>query len=608
MDPEHPLFKKLEGLPGSPGVYLMKDEQGRVLYVGKAARLAVRVRSYFSPESALDQKTATLVRKIADFDYVLTANEREALLLEDQLIKEFKPRYNIRLKDDKRYPWLRLSVTEPFPRLSVVRRPKEDGQEYYGPYTNAKAMRQTLKTIGQVFRIRTCQLRLPEETVPRPCLDYHIKRCDAPCVNYIDRESYGLLVEQVRLFLSGQSRGLLDTLQGKMDAASEALRFEEAARLRDQIEAVRRLDSKQEVVWNKGRDVDAFGLDREGRQACGVVLRIRDGKLLHSEAYFFSSPRVSEVDEFFQRFTSSVFSSQRHGGREVMLMREIPQMEHWEEVLSERLGRRVHIRVAHRGKARRLVDMACANARWKLRERLGSTAPVRKEVPSVLDLKERLGLAVAPWSIECFDMSHIQGSQRVGSLVYFQAGEPLKSRYRRFRIQQSQGIDDFGMMQEVLERYYSRLRDEDKLPADLVVVDGGAGQLSVAVSTLSRYGFVETAVVGLAKKEEEIYLPNRKEPLRLPKSSSALKLLQRARDEAHRFAVTYHRKLRGKELKKSLLDEIPGIGAKKKRALLLRFGSVEAVGKAAAADLVEVEGIGQGDAERILAFFGLRKN
>jgi excinuclease ABC subunit C len=586
----------------------MKDEHGRVIYVGKAARLAVRVRSYFAPESTLDTKTASLARRIADFDYVVTTNEREALLLEDQLIKEFKPRYNIRLKDDKRYPWLKLSVKEPFPRLSVVRRPKDDGEEYYGPYTNAKAMRQTLKTIGQVFRIRTCALRLPEEIVPRPCLDYHIKRCDAPCVNYIDRESYAALVEQVRLFLSGQSRGLLDTLAQRMNAASEALRFEEAARLRDQIEAVRRLDSRQEVVWDEGREVDAFGLDREGRQACGVVLRVRDGKLLHSEAYFFSSSRESELEEFFQRFTSSVFSSQRHGGREVMLLQEIPQMEHWEEVLGERLGRRVHLRVAQRGKAKRLVEMACSNARWKLRERLGRTTPQRKEVPSVLDLKQRLNLPVAPWSIECFDMSHIQGSKRVGSLVYFQAGEPLKSRYRRFRIQQAEGIDDFAMMQEVLERYYSRLRDEDKLPADLVVVDGGAGQLSVAVSTLSRYGFVETAVVGLAKKHEEIYLPKQRDPVRLPRSSTGLKLLQRARDEAHRFAVSYHRNLRGKEMKKSLLDEIPGIGAKKKRALLLRFGSVDEVAKAKARDLTAVEGIGNGDAERILAFFNRRNS
>jgi excinuclease ABC subunit C len=599
-------------LPDAPGVYLMKDGRGRVIYVGKAARLNQRVRNYFQSEASLDPKTRLLTRRIADFDFVVTPGETEALLLEDQLIKEYRPRYNIRLKDDKRFPWLKLSTSEPFPRLSVIRRPADDGDEYYGPYSDSGAMRRVLKTLTGIFPIRTCHLDLPEETVPRPCLDYYIQRCGAPCVGYVDREAYGRLVQEVRLFLSGRSDKLLRLLRERMENHSGALRFEEAARVRDQIEAVEKVTARQKVVLEPGRDVDVLGLEREGRQACGVILRIRDGKLLHTESYELAAGLDDDLDEFFRRFTSEVLGRERRPAREILLMRPVPQQEDWERVLGARVDRRVRLRVPRRGPAARLVEMAVTNARWKLRERRARTdarAPVvRQEIPSVLDLKQRLELAVAPHSIECFDMSHFQGAQRVGALVYFQAGEPLKSRYRRFSIRQVEGIDDFAMMQEVLERYYSRLRDEDRLPADLVVVDGGAGQLGVAVKTLRRYGFVETAVVGLAKREEEIHLPGRPDPVRLPRSSPGLRLLQRARDEAHRFAVGYHRRLRGKELRRSVLDEIPGIGAAKKRALLEHFGSAEAVSRAPARDLLAVRGIGEADTERILAFFATRSD
>ncbi len=612
MDANHPLRTKLMRSPQAPGVYLMKDASGKVIYVGKASRLRDRLRSYFAPEDSLDPKTRQLARRIADFDVVVTATEREALLLEDQFIKEYKPRYNIRLKDDKRYPWLKLSVSEPYPRLTVVRRPATDGDEYYGPYTDAGSMRRSLKTITQIFRVRTCALDLPGETLARPCLDYYIERCDAPCVGWIDEEEYGKLVDQLRLFLCGRSTALVSTLKKRMEEHSKALRFEAAAKVRDQLEAVQTVVARQEVVLAPGRDVDVYGMEREGRTACGVVLRIRDGKLLHTENYVFTAAWSVELDEFHRRFVSEILSREKRPGREILLMRELPQADQWESVLQERSGRRVRIRVAHRGAGKRLVEMARTNARWKLKElqsKAGRRLRSQKEDdPAVLDLKERLGLAVAPHSIECFDMSHIQGAHRVGSLVYFQGGEPLKSRYRRFRIRQAEGIDDFAMMQEVLERYYSRLRDEDRLPADLVVVDGGAGQLSVAVKTLERYGFVETAVVGLAKREEEIHRPGRSKPLRLPRSSPGLKLLQRVRDEAHRFAVGYHRRLRGREMKRSVLDEIPGIGAAKKRALLLRFGSAEAVARASAEELVETRGIGPTDAQRILEFFARRKS
>ena len=606
--PPKALRARLRTLPDQPGVYLMKDARGKVIYVGKASRLSSRVPSYFRRPEAHDPKTRRLVEKIADFDWVVVGSEREALLLEDQLVKEYRPRYNVRLRDDKAFPYLRLTIHEAFPRIDVVRRPTSDQDELYGPYTSASAMRLTLRTLTSILPIRTCALDLPEETVPRPCLDYHIGRCGAPCVGYVDQQEYGRLVEEVRLFLQGRSERLVRALQERMEKASQALDFELAAAQRDRIEAVRKVASQQRVVLRPGRDAEVLALEREGRQACGLVLRVRDGRLLRTEKYLLRSQQVDDGDiDFFQRFAAQVLGHTPGLRGPILLDRELPEREQWEEVLRERTGKRIEIRVPRRGEAAELVRLARTNARLKLREEIARHQPRgsrhRDEVPEVLDLKERLGLPVAPHSIECFDMSHFQGSQRVGSLVYFSGGQPLKSRYRRFRIRQVEGIDDFAMMQECLERYYSRLRDEDQLPADLVVVDGGAGQLGVAVKTLRRYGYLETAVIGLAKREEEIYLPGESDPVRLPRSSAGLKLLQRIRDEAHRFAITYHRRLRRRETLRSVLDEIPGIGAVKRRSLLAHFGSAEAVARARPEDLVAVPGIGPRDAERIVAFF-----
>lgn len=618
VEPPHPppdppppeasaLREKLRALPQAPGVYLMKDRRGKVIYVGKAARLSSRVRSYFADPATLDPKTASLAARIVDFDYVVTAGEREALLLESQFIKEYRPRYNIRLKDDKRYPWLRLTCSEPYPRVEIVRQAADDQDEYFGPFTDAKSMRLALKTLTGIFPIRTCTLDLPKERVPRPCLDYYIHRCGAPCVDYVSREEYAEVVGRVRLFLQGRSGELIETLEQRMETFSTGLRFEEAARVRDTLAAVRKVVEKQEVVLDPGSDVDVLGLTREGREACGVVLRVRDGKLLQSESYFFSANLDEDEAVFFARFAAEVFAQRRDGARVVLLSHVLAELSTWEALLSERRGRRVRLRAPQRGSGAQLVQMAVTNARFKLRERQVRAQvagpPRNADVPEILDLKQRLELAVAPHSIECFDMSHFQGTQRVGALVYFQAGQPLKSRYRRFRIRRVEGIDDFAMMQEVLERYYSRLRDEDRLPADLVVVDGGAGQLSVAVRTLQRYGFVETAVIGLAKREEEIYVPGRSETVRLPRASSGLRLLQRARDEAHRFAVGYHRTLRDRRTVRSVLDDIPGIGAVKKRSLLAHFGSAQAVRDASVEALMQAPGITASDAERIVGYF-----
>lgn len=601
------LREKAATLPERPGVYLMKNDRGKVIYVGKAARLLHRVRSYFGSPDGLDPKTRTLVEKIDDFDYVVTPTEKDALLLESQLVKEYKPRYNVRLKDDKRFPYLRLRSSEPFPRIDIVRRAEDDDDETFGPYTDAKAMRLTLKTLTSIFPIRTCELNLPKETVPRPCLDYYIHRCGAPCVGYVDQESYGELVEQVRLFLQGKSDALLQELERRMEEHSTELRFEEAGRIRDKIAAVRRVVAHQKKVLAAGKDADVFALERDGKDACGIVLRVRDGKLLQTETYFLRATLDEDEDVYFQRFFADHASRNQRVARTALLDRKLDDAEQWEDVLSEKLGSRVRLEIPQRGDRARLVEMAKTNARFKLREQRAK-AGLRKvergeEEPGIADLKERLRLPVAPHSMECFDMSHFQGSHRVGALVYFSGGTPLKSRYRRFKIQRVEGIDDFAMMQECFERYYSRLRDDDQLPADLVVVDGGAGQLGIARKTLQRYGFVETAVIGLAKREEEIYTPHESKPIQLPRSSSGLKLLQRLRDEAHRFAINYHRTLRKQARDKSLLDDIPGIGAVKRRALLEHFGSADKVKGASVEELVRARGIGPRDAERIVAFF-----
>jgi excinuclease ABC subunit C len=601
------LRQKLRGLPPDPGVYLMKDAKGKVIYVGKARRLASRVRSYFQDPAGLDRKTARLVQHIRDFDWVAAPSEKDAILLEDQLIKEYRPRYNIRLKDDKAYPYLRLTSAEAYPRLDVVRRPERDGNEYFGPYTNAGAMRLTLKALTGILPVRTCALDLPKETVPRPCLDYYIKRCCAPCVDYVTQDDYASLIDEVRLFLQGRSRHLVDRLREEMEAASEALDFEEAARIRDRVSAMEEIARQQKSVLQPGDDADVLAMEREGREAVGVVLRVRDGKLVRSEDYHLRSTLADERESFFERFVAEVLSRSSTLSRTILLEESIAEPELRAAALKEAHGHPVRIEVPQRGHRVDLVRMARQTANTKMRERIARAQPKRaRELtrsPGVGDLKERLGLAVAPHTIECFDMSHFQGTQRVGSLVFFSGGQPLKSRYRRFRIKEVDGIDDFAMMKECLERYYSRLRDEDKVPADLVVVDGGAGQLSMGVSTLRRYGFVETAIIGLAKREEEVYIPGEREPVQLPRTSEALKLLQRVRDEAHRFAITYHRSLRDKETLRSALDEIPGIGQVKRRSLLSAFGSAEAVGKASAEELERVPGIGPKDVQRIAEFF-----
>ena len=599
------LAEKLSLLPAAPGVYLHKNKQGKVIYVGKAKRLNQRVRSYFQ-DGERDPKTTILVRRIADVDYIVTDSETAALVLENQLIKEHKPLYNVRLKDDKQYPYLRISLNEAFARVTVVRSIAADGARYFGPYTDVSAMRETLKFAAAAFQVRTCHLDLPEQSCDRPCLDYQIGRCSAPCVGYVDEDSYRREVRRMIAFLDGNDRRVVAALRSEMQQFSKQLRYEDAARRRDLIARLERTVQRTVAVTGITGSADVCGLARDGTTACGVVLRVRQGRVLTTH-HFQLSDRLDRGPEAFQaQLLREYYPRAGDLPSLVLVSHPLEDRPAWESWLGALRGRSVKVKQPQRGAKRKVVEMAVANAAFKLGERalLDGLGARRQIVPADVQLQEALGLHTVPESIECFDISNFQGRETVASLVYFKGGKPLKSRYRRFRIKTVTGVDDFASMREVLERYYRHLAEKEQAAADLIVVDGGAGQLGVARRVLTRYGLHSAQLIGLAKREEEIYREG--EILRLPRNSAALRLLQRVRDEAHRFAITYHRLLRDQKTTASILDRIPGIGRIKKLSLLHQLGSVERIRRASAADLAAVRGIGRHDVASILTFFATR--
>jgi len=608
MSSKPDLAAKLRTVPASPGVYLHKSRHGKVIYVGKAKRLNARLRSYFQDQPDRDPKTAALVRRIEDFDYIATDSETDALVLENQLIKEYRPRYNVRLKDDKQYPYLRISLGEAYPRVTVVRRLAADGARYFGPYTEVRAMRETLKFAAGFFQVRTCSLDLPDPTVERPCLDYQIGRCTAPCTDYVGREDYRRQVRQLVEFLDGRDRTVLAGLEADMAALAADRRYEEAARLRDRIAKLRATVARSRVLTGlAGRDLDVCGVARDGEDACGVVLRVRDGRILTTHHFQMRDPLAADTAVFLAQLLREYFPRAGDLAPEVLLSHDLDDRETWEAWLTRLREARVKVRRPQRGAGREAVEMAVANAAFKLGERAlheGAGAG-RKVTPADVQLQEALGLRKVPDTIECFDISNFQGKETVGSLVTFKGGEPLKSRYRRFRVRTVAGVDDFASMEEVLDRHYRRLAERDERPADLVVVDGGIGQLGRARRVLDRHGFADCDLIGLAKREEIVVRLDGE--LRLPRSSEALKLLQRVRDEAHRFAITYHRLLRDQRTTASELDLIPGIGRVKKLSLLHHFGSVAAVRRASADELAAVRGLGRHDVANILTFFEERR-
>jgi len=594
------LTEKLERLPDRPGVYLYKDAKGQVVYVGKAASIRARVRSYFQASRTRDAKTDALVDHIADLDYIVTANELEALILESNLVKRHRPRYNIILRDDKHYPFLKLTTDEAFPRLLVARRVQKDGATYYGPFYPATALRETLRLVRALFPLRTCSIKI-DGTAERPCLQYYIHRCNAPCTGWETREGYARAVADVEAFLEGRDQDLARRLTAEMEEAATGEKYERAAVLRDQIQALNTVRERQKIISTEQEDQDILGLARQGSEACVQVFFVRRGRLLGRESCFLDRLGAASDGEILSALLQQFYSKSVVPPREVLLSTEVPDAA----LLTEWLGRlrdgRVELAVPQRGRKRELVGMAEENAALALQTHLLARSSRRQVVAE--DLRRALGLPDAPHRIEGFDISNIQGQEAVGSMVVWEAGDMKKDDYKRFKIRTVTGADDFAMMAEVLRRRYGKALEEGGVLPDLVLLDGGRGQLNAGARVLEELGLDYLPIVALAKREEEVYHPASLHPLVLDLASPALQTLQRIRDEAHRFAITYHKKLRQKRTLVSVLDRIPGVGPTIRTNLLKSMGSARRVRAASVAELAAVPKITPKLAQRIHDFF-----
>jgi len=592
------LTEKLETLPVRPGVYMFKDGEGHVLYVGKARVLRDRVRSYFQAGRPIDPQRGDMVSQIADLDLVVTDTEMEALALENNFIKRHQPRFNILLRDDKNHPYLKLTLDEEYPRIYVVRRVAEDGNAYGGPYIPAKLGRRTASMVHRIFGIRSCKEILNGRR-PRPCLQYQIKRCLAPCVAEIcSLDRYHQAAQDARLFLEGRTDEVVKSLRAQMEEAAQDSRFEEAATLRDHIRALDRLEAPQKITTTDIDERDLFGSHVEWDRGALQIFSVREGKVVGREGYLVH--RVAEPERFLSSAIQQYYADgQRYVPREVLVPVEIPDRGLLEEWLSARRGTQVRIRIPQRGEKVRLLEMVVRNAR--LAFDLEWRHPRTQSEEILRGLQDLLQLEVEPRRIECFDISNIQGSDVVASMVVFEDGLSKKSDYRKFRIKGLGGTpDDFASMREVVGRRYRRLLEEGKELPDLVLIDGGKGQLSAATEALAELGLGDQPVASLAKREELIFVPGHDEPVALPRSSPILQFVQRVRDEAHRFAIGFHRQTRSKRTLRSELDEIPGIGPIKRRKLLSRFGSLRGVRGASIEELTSA--VGRTTAERIRAW------
>jgi excinuclease ABC subunit C len=593
--PPEVVQRKIESLPDEPGVYLWKDSAGQVLYVGKAKRLRQRVRHYFASEYTGSPTTRALVRLIADLDTIVVPSEPQALLLENNLIKEYRPRFNIRLRDDKSYPAIAVTLAEPFPRVLVVRRVNIPGARYFGPYTDVALLRRTLRIIRRIFTVRSCHYNLPEEAPERPCLDYHIDRCLAPCVGRQDRDSYRAMIDDVVAFLEGKTVEVRARLRQRMDDAAARLDFERAAGVRDAIKWLDQLEHPQSVEFVGGGHADAIGFARDGDDAVGVTLRVRDGKMIARNQRFLENV-VDQPDEaILSAYLVRHYLPAESRARRALLPFPPADFEALATLTPE-----ADWALPQRGVKRRLVDLADQNARHLLESfKIESLETEERAEDPVYALGRDLGLTIVPRSMVCVDISTNQGRDTVGSLVWFEAGRPKKNEYRRFKIQNEHQQDDYAAIHEVITRYLTRRRNEERQLPDLIVIDGGKGQLSAASQALEGLG-LSMPLASLAKREEEVFLPGRKRGLRLSGRSPSLRLLQRARDEAHRFAVTYSRKRRAARTVTSELLNIPGIGGQRRRALLERFGSLAGVRLATPEEIVAIPGFSRTLAERIL--------
>lgn len=587
-------------LPEKPGVYLMHDASGKVIYVGKAVVLKNRVPSYFRNLASHTPKVKAMVAKIAEIETIVTSSEVEALILECNLIKKYRPRYNISLKDDKTYPYLKVTMQEDFPRLYVTRRQLRDGARYYGPYADAGAMHATVKLLRSMFPLRTCRKMNPD----RPCLNYHIKRCLAPCAGYISKADYHKMIKSVCMVLDGRTTELERDLKQQMQEAADNYAFEEAARLRDQLQAVARLNEAQKAVTNNGGDMDIFGLGQDMTGLCVQLFFVRKGKLIGRDNFFLPDGGDTP-QEVITAFVKQYYNEATFIPKEVVLpyLPEEDEKQLIETWLADKAQRRVELLLPQRGVKKDLLKLANENAVKLLNERLrkGSLS-LKNDLQAAEELQQALGLEHPLERMDCFDISHTQGSETVASMVVFRNGSSSKKDYRRYKIVSAEGKpDDFKSMQEVV---YRRYRDYEDLPS-LVVIDGGKGQLSSALEVIRGLGLDDLPVVGLAKREEEIFKPHQSESIMLDRDGAALHLIQRIRDEAHRFAITYHRKLRGKRNLVSVLDHVEGIGSKRRQELWKAFKTLDAMRAASVEELAAVEGMNHAAAQTLYDFFRL---
>jgi excinuclease ABC subunit C len=602
------IEEQLKLLPDSPGVYLMKDEFDDIIYVGKAKSLRNRVRSYFRKGNHT-YKTKVLVSHIRDFDYIVTDTEVEAYILEANLINKYQPVYNIRLKDDKTYPYIKVTLNEDFPRILKTRIVKNDGAKYYGPFTNVENLHRIIDILKDVYKLRTCRKDLkagkPEK---RPCLNYHIGKCLGPCIGAISQEDYRARVEEACQYLSGHQGDLIKKLEEEMYQAAEEMNFERAAHLRDSIKALKSLTEQQKVMYDKSinQDIIALVIGEDG-QSCVQLLIIRNGSLIGQDHYIMEGAEEEGEREILESFLPQYYERALDIPDEILLSTEVDQLDLLEDLLRRKKGRKVTVSIPLIGEKRRLVEMAYNNGLENLKkEAVREKYRRSRTVDAVVKLGEILELEKPPVYIEGFDISNIQGTDPVASMVVFKEGRPAKESYRRYKIKTVEGPNDYAMMQEVVERRYRRLLQEERPFPDLILIDGGKGQLNAAYEVLEELEISHIPIIGLAERNEEVFLAGRGEPIIIPKNSPALHLLQRVRDEAHRFALNYHRKLRSRRLTHTMLDEIPGVGPVRRQALLQHFGSLAEIRKANISQLKEVEGISAKIAKNIYDY--LREN
>ncbi len=606
---------KLSLLPSQPGVYIMRNSSGQIIYIGKAVNLRNRVRSYFQPRAQHTEKTLHLVADVDDIEWIVTRSELEALVLENTLIKRYKPRYNVRLKDDKQYPYIKIHWQEPYPRVTMTRKVLKDGGKYYGPFTSAWAVREALEALRKVFPYVTCDVER-EKKKKRACLYYHIGLCAGPCIGAISQEEYREMLKGLEKFLEGDTEEVLEDLRNRMMKAAKNLQFEIAARYRDQIKAAEQIVEKQRVVSTVDVDEDVIAIANDRNEACVQVFVIRRGKLIGRETFFLEKGNDPDQEEILSSFLKQFYDAATYVPSRVLLPRDLDERRIIQEWLKRKRGETVQLRLPSGTEDEELLQMAMENAKEALRVMLAQWQSDKgRQAEAVSALQEVLGLQRPPVRIEGYDISTLQGTNTVGSMVVFVQGTPKKSEYRRFKIRQVGRIgepNDYAAMREMLRRRFRRAiessksapgdRESDKwkvLP-DLLLIDGGRGQLNVALEVLEEFGLRnEIPAIGLAKREEEIILPDRDEPIKLPPTSPALRLIVHIRDEAHRFAISYHRRLRSKSSVASILDSIPGIGPRRRRALLRQFGSLEGIKKASVDELASVPGMNRKVAETL---------